>query len=328
MLTGYKTPDPLPAFARRRALAVFTVESREDLAHDPPDERGRARAASSATSTPRGGDKGNPGGGGGAGAMRADFRTTAYFEAGKVTGRGGQGARPLQAARQPDDLPAHGGRRRRGRFLRRRARRRSRPARSSWRGPRCRASCAWATPSTRACSSRRRTCPTPRSRSRSTRRASIRRASARSGCGSRRAAAPRCASPWSRPRPARRSSRLIARGGGEADSVRGDPHRRAARERRDGLRVRRDLGRRRDRARRSLPRPPRPGRAQAPRGADGARRPVDQPGVARRVPLRLHGAALEPPPAAGRRSRISRRPTARTCPRTCRTPWRTPSTPS
>jgi uncharacterized protein YfaS (alpha-2-macroglobulin family) len=32
MLTGYKTPDPLPVFAARRALSVAPLESRDDLA--------------------------------------------------------------------------------------------------------------------------------------------------------------------------------------------------------------------------------------------------------------------------------------------------------
>ena len=32
MLTGYKTPDPLPAFSEPRTLGVFPIESREFLA--------------------------------------------------------------------------------------------------------------------------------------------------------------------------------------------------------------------------------------------------------------------------------------------------------
>ena len=68
MLTGYKTPDPLPRFAAPRPLAVFSLESREDL----------ARVFRLSPVAP-GEDKGRDGGGGGSG-MRADFRATAYFE--------------------------------------------------------------------------------------------------------------------------------------------------------------------------------------------------------------------------------------------------------
>ena len=89
MLTGYKTPDPVPAFARRRVLGVFTVESREDLAHLIPLHAGERVPSLGFDYLARSGDKGDPGGGG-AGPMRADFRTTAYFEAGKVTDKEGK----------------------------------------------------------------------------------------------------------------------------------------------------------------------------------------------------------------------------------------------
>ncbi len=67
MLTGYKTPDPIPVFTAPRPLAVFSLESREDL------------AKTFLTSLGSGGDKGGIGGGGG-GAAREDFRSTAFFQ--------------------------------------------------------------------------------------------------------------------------------------------------------------------------------------------------------------------------------------------------------
>ena len=166
MLTSYKTPDPLPAFARRRALAVFTVESREDLARILPMKAGERVNAARLRVSPNPGDddKGDDGGGGGAGGMRADFRRPRSSRPGEDHGQGGQGARPLQAARQPHDLPAHGRRRRRGRLLRRRRGEDHDEQAGSWRGPRCRGSCASATRSTRASSSRRRTCRDARRR--------------------------------------------------------------------------------------------------------------------------------------------------------------------
>lgn len=93
MLTGYKTPDPLPAFTRSRRLAVFTAENREGLAHVLPLRAGERVPVLGfellqAQSAPF--DKGNPGGDGGAGGLRADFRSTAYFEAGKVTSKEGR----------------------------------------------------------------------------------------------------------------------------------------------------------------------------------------------------------------------------------------------
>jgi len=89
MLTDYKTPDPLAAFTRPRALAVFGMESRDHLAkiltlsaHEKLKNVGWET---------RGGDKGDDGGGGDeAGKPRRDFRNTAYFEAGRITSGDGK----------------------------------------------------------------------------------------------------------------------------------------------------------------------------------------------------------------------------------------------
>jgi uncharacterized protein YfaS (alpha-2-macroglobulin family) len=78
MLTGYKTPDPLPAFTGPRPLAVFGLESRADLARFFRPDVGQV-----------GVDKGDPGGGGGE-PMRADFRATAWFQPSIVTGEDGR----------------------------------------------------------------------------------------------------------------------------------------------------------------------------------------------------------------------------------------------
>lgn len=80
MLTGYKTPDPLPVFAARRALSVAPIESRDDLARIV--RLGRAPGV----------DKGDEGGGGDDGGMttREDFRTTAFFQPSVVTGADGK----------------------------------------------------------------------------------------------------------------------------------------------------------------------------------------------------------------------------------------------
>jgi uncharacterized protein YfaS (alpha-2-macroglobulin family) len=77
MLTGYKTPDPIPLFTAPRALAVFALESREDLARVFV-----SRIASN------GEDKGNEGGGGS--GARSEFRATAYFEPKVVTSQDGK----------------------------------------------------------------------------------------------------------------------------------------------------------------------------------------------------------------------------------------------
>jgi uncharacterized protein YfaS (alpha-2-macroglobulin family) len=77
-LTGYKTPDPVPVFGAPRPLAVFTLESRTEL----------ARIVRSALSQ-GGEDKGLDGGGGGA-AVRGDFRSTAFFDPNVTVGADGR----------------------------------------------------------------------------------------------------------------------------------------------------------------------------------------------------------------------------------------------
>jgi alpha-2-macroglobulin len=91
MLTAYKTPDPLPPFLRRRSLAVFTAESREGLAHVVSMKPGERVPILGWEVEAGSWDKGMDGGGGEsgpAGKLRADFRTTAHFEAGKRTTEG------------------------------------------------------------------------------------------------------------------------------------------------------------------------------------------------------------------------------------------------
>src|SRR5690606_38679028 len=79
MLTGYRTPDPLPVSAARRPLSGVPLESRDDLARIV--RLGRAPGV----------DKGDEGGGGGEGlAAREDFRTTAFFQPSVVTGADGR----------------------------------------------------------------------------------------------------------------------------------------------------------------------------------------------------------------------------------------------
>lgn len=87
MLTGYKTPDPLPAFTTERKLAVFGLENRESLARFFSLKNGeKVSKLGYDFLGPASGDKGNDGGdGGGESAVRADFKTTAFFEAGRVT---------------------------------------------------------------------------------------------------------------------------------------------------------------------------------------------------------------------------------------------------
>jgi uncharacterized protein YfaS (alpha-2-macroglobulin family) len=80
MLTGYKTPDPIPVFSAPRPLAVYGLESRADLA------RLLVRASDG-----MGIDKGaNGGGGGDAPSVRKDFRATAFFEPSLLTGADGK----------------------------------------------------------------------------------------------------------------------------------------------------------------------------------------------------------------------------------------------
>lgn len=76
MLTGYKTPDPIPVFTAPRSLNVWALETRDDLAKVFLTSLGNAGA-----------DKGDEGGGGGM-SVRQDFRTTAYFEPSLVAENG------------------------------------------------------------------------------------------------------------------------------------------------------------------------------------------------------------------------------------------------
>lgn len=88
-LTDYKTPDPLAAFTRPRALSVFGLESRDHLARVLALRAGEKLKNLGWESS--GKDKGDDGGGGGdEGRTRRDFRNTAYFEAGRVTGDDGR----------------------------------------------------------------------------------------------------------------------------------------------------------------------------------------------------------------------------------------------
>ena len=91
-LTSYKTPDPLPAFVQARKLAVFALDSRELLARITAmkaGERVQPLGFEYALASNPGYDKGHEGGAGD-GAKRADFRTTAFFEAGRKTGPDGK----------------------------------------------------------------------------------------------------------------------------------------------------------------------------------------------------------------------------------------------
>jgi uncharacterized protein YfaS (alpha-2-macroglobulin family) len=98
MLTGYKTPDPLPAFAARKRLATFGVENREHLAHFVAMKDGErvpflAYEYERKAGDDNAADKGDDGGGGGAAgedALRSEFRTTAYFEPSRVTSNEGK----------------------------------------------------------------------------------------------------------------------------------------------------------------------------------------------------------------------------------------------
>lgn len=93
-LTNYVTPDPLPAFVKRRKLRVFSFDSREGLARIVPMKAGERLSPLGyeyALSRNPGDayDKGDDGGDGGSG-KRAEFRTTAFFEAGRKTDREGK----------------------------------------------------------------------------------------------------------------------------------------------------------------------------------------------------------------------------------------------
>jgi alpha-2-macroglobulin len=75
MLTGYKTPDPLPVFTASRPLGVATLETREALARIGLAQWDRMLGA----------DKGADGGGGGDDGARSDFRQTAFFDPNVLT---------------------------------------------------------------------------------------------------------------------------------------------------------------------------------------------------------------------------------------------------
>ncbi len=90
-LTSYKTPDPLPAFIQARKLAVFAQDNRETLARILGMKAGEKMpwlGYEYAVAKSGGYDKGDNGGDGDA-PKRADFRTTAYFEAGRKTDQEG-----------------------------------------------------------------------------------------------------------------------------------------------------------------------------------------------------------------------------------------------
>ena len=84
-LTGYATPDPIPAFTAPRPLAVFSMENRADMARIFRVSLGDL-----------GVDKGDEGGGGGGEAMRADLQATAWFQSGVQTGDDGRAHRALR----------------------------------------------------------------------------------------------------------------------------------------------------------------------------------------------------------------------------------------
>jgi uncharacterized protein YfaS (alpha-2-macroglobulin family) len=91
MLTGYATPDPLPPFTADQRLAVFSLESREALARILPMKNGeRIQPLGYEFAETSQDDKGGSGGGGGGQDVRADFKTTAYFDAGRVTSKEGK----------------------------------------------------------------------------------------------------------------------------------------------------------------------------------------------------------------------------------------------
>jgi uncharacterized protein YfaS (alpha-2-macroglobulin family) len=90
MLTGYKTPEPLPAFSVERTLGAFPVESRDGLARIialRAGERFEPRGWETERQPDYDSDKGYEGGDGG--GLRANFRTTVFFEAGHPVGADG-----------------------------------------------------------------------------------------------------------------------------------------------------------------------------------------------------------------------------------------------
>ena len=93
MLTGYKTPDPIPVFSEPRDLQVGYSESRTDLARlTLSPQRGSA-----------GEDKGLEGGGGGT-SVRQDFRQSAYFNPSIVTDTTGHAR---VSVKLPDNLTTY-----------------------------------------------------------------------------------------------------------------------------------------------------------------------------------------------------------------------------
>lgn len=105
-LTSYVTPDPLPAFVRRRKTSVFTFDNREALGRVLPMKAGERVSPlgyeyALARNPGDGYDKGDDGGDGGDGRKRADFRTTAFFEAGRKTDKTG---RARFSFKLPDNL--------------------------------------------------------------------------------------------------------------------------------------------------------------------------------------------------------------------------------
>jgi hypothetical protein len=90
MLTSYQTPDPLPPFTADQRLAVFSVESREALARILPLKNGERIKPLGYEFASTQDDKGGDGGGGSGQDVRADFKTTAFFDAGQVTSNEGR----------------------------------------------------------------------------------------------------------------------------------------------------------------------------------------------------------------------------------------------
>jgi hypothetical protein len=81
MLTGYRTPDPLPVFTAARPLSVATLETRESM----------AKISLADFEASLGQEKGGTGGGGGGeGSGRRDFRQTAYFNPSVLTDDAGR----------------------------------------------------------------------------------------------------------------------------------------------------------------------------------------------------------------------------------------------
>lgn len=107
MLTGYRTPDPLPPFAERQKLAVFGFDTREHLARILPMKAGeKVPILGWEYPAHDGWEKGSEyGDGGGEGSTpRMDFRATAFFEAGRVTADDGHAKFKVKL---PDNLTSY-----------------------------------------------------------------------------------------------------------------------------------------------------------------------------------------------------------------------------